>query len=82
MPEVRIPVRVEPLDDERYLAICDAIQGCHAEGDTVEEALEYIEDIARIMIELRHEEGLPLPKELATVDPAAIRVELVGAERA
>jgi predicted RNase H-like HicB family nuclease len=77
-----LPVEVETLEDGRFLAVCPTLQGCHAEGETVEEALEYIEDIARIMIELRHEEGLPLPKELATIDPAKIKVELVSTERA
>lgn len=61
---VVIPVRIEPLEDGWHLAICDAIQGCHAEGETVAEALEAIEDVVRVLLELRLEDGLPLPDEL------------------
>jgi predicted RNase H-like HicB family nuclease len=62
--KVILPIEIELLEEGRFLAICDAIQGCHAEGDTVGEALENIEDIARILLELRKEDGLPAPEGL------------------
>lgn len=54
-------VEVESLEEGGYLAVCRAIQGCHAEGETVAEALENVEDVARTLLELREEDGLPVP---------------------
>ena len=62
-----IPVEVEPLEEGGYLAVCELIQGCHAEGETIAEALENIEDVARVIMELCIEDGLPLPPELAGI---------------
>lgn len=59
-----LPIEIESLEDGRFLAVCDVIQGCHAEGDSVGEALENIEDAARVLLELRQEDGLPLPDGL------------------
>ncbi len=76
--KVVIPVRVESLEDGRYLAICDAIQGCHAEGESLAEALECIEDVARILLELQREEGLPLDPIFEGIESGAvIRAELI-----
>ena len=78
VPNVVIPVHVEPLEEGGYLAICEAIQGCHAEGETVAEALEYIEDVARVLLELQREEGLPLDPIFDGVEPdAVIKARLV-----
>lgn len=73
-----IPVQVEALAEGRFLAICDAIQGCHAEGDTIAEALDIIEDVARILVELQLEKGLPLDPIFDRVrHPAVIKARLV-----
>jgi len=73
-----LPVEVESLEDGRYLAVCDPIQGCHAEGDTVAEALENLEDAARILLELQKEDGVPLPSELEEFKPGTvIKAQLV-----
>jgi predicted RNase H-like HicB family nuclease len=69
---VVIPVRVEPLEAGWFLAICDVIQGCLAEGETVAKALEYIEDVARILFELQREEGLPLDPIFEGVEPGTV----------
>lgn len=77
-----LEVEIEPLEEGGYLAICEAIQGCHAEGETVAEALENVEDIARILLELRQEDGLPIPEGLEPYDPAkAIKAQLVVAAK-
>lgn len=60
----RIPVEIEALEEGGYLAHCPILQGCHAEGRTVAEALENLEDVARQLLELRLEDGLPIPPEL------------------
>jgi predicted RNase H-like HicB family nuclease len=78
MRKLVIPVEVEPLEEGGYLAVCEPIQGCHAEGDTVAEALENLEDVARTLLELRVEDGLPTPDGLETYEPGkTIRAQLV-----
>jgi predicted RNase H-like HicB family nuclease len=72
MSQVVIPVRVEELEEGGFLAICDAIQGCHAEGDSVSEALENLEDVARIILEAQKEDGMPLPSELKEFTPGTV----------
>jgi len=62
MAKLVIPVEIEALEEGGYLAVCDAIQGCHAEGDSVAEALENLEDVARVLLELRREDGLSSPE--------------------
>ena len=74
MREIPNRVRIQPLDHGRYLAICDAIQGCHAEGETVAEALENIEDVARILLELQKEENLPTDRLFDRFQPG-VRLE-------
>lgn len=64
MARYKLPIEIEILDDGRFLAKCLLIQGCHAEGNTIAEAIDNLEDVARQLLELRIEDGLPLPKEL------------------
>jgi predicted RNase H-like HicB family nuclease len=78
MKKYLLRVEVEPLEEGGYLATCPDLQGCHAEGDTISEALDYIEDVARIIIELCLEKGLPLPPEFeAGEEPPIVRAELM-----
>ena len=72
-----LPVEVEALEDGRFLAVCPTLQGCHAEGDTIAEALENVEDVARIIVELALENNLPLPEELQGEPPPKVRAEMV-----
>jgi predicted RNase H-like HicB family nuclease len=73
-----LEVEVEPLEEGGYLVTCPDLQGCHAEGATIAEALENVEDVARIIIELCLEDGLPLPPEVgAAEEPPVIRAELM-----
>lgn len=64
MAKYRLPVEIEALKEGGFLAICPALQGCHAQGRTIAEALENLEDVARQLLELRQEDGLPIPVEL------------------
>jgi predicted RNase H-like HicB family nuclease len=72
MKKYLLKVEVEPLEEGGYLATCPDLQGCHAEGDTIAEALENVEDVARILLELRREDGLDLPEGLEQVEPGAV----------
>lgn len=75
-----LPVAIEPLEDGTgYLATCDAIQGCLAEGETVAEAIANLEDVARILLELRIEDGLGIPAELpeASAGPMNLQAQIL-----
>ena len=68
MKSYRLDVTVEPLEDGRFLALASNLNGCMAEGDTIAEALENLEDGARGIIEYRMKMGWPLPEELASAE--------------
>jgi predicted RNase H-like HicB family nuclease len=71
-------VELEVLDEGGFLASATNLAGAHAEGDTIGEALENLEDVARIVIELCLEEGLPLPEEfLGEAATPLIKAEIV-----
>lgn len=57
----------EPEESEgwMYLAEVPALQGCMAWGDTPEETLQSLLAVARAIIELRKENGEPLPPGVA-----------------
>jgi predicted RNase H-like HicB family nuclease len=78
MAKYILPVEIQALEEGGYLAICPIIQGCHAEGRTIAEALGNVEDVARILLELRMEDNLPLPEGLHEAEPdAALHSELL-----
>jgi predicted RNase H-like HicB family nuclease len=59
----RLPVEIELLEEGGYLASCPAIQGCHAEGRTIGEALDNLQSVAHVIYELCREKGLPFITE-------------------
>jgi predicted RNase H-like HicB family nuclease len=74
----RLQVEVEPLENGRFLATAPKLRGCLAEGETIAEALENVEDVARLLIEMSIKEGLPLPPELLGDDShPVVKAEVV-----
>ncbi|MCR4406761.1 MAG: type II toxin-antitoxin system HicB family antitoxin [Anaerolineae bacterium] len=59
MHTYRLPVQIEKLEEGIYLATCPAIQGCHAEGHTVGEALDNLRSVFQVLYELCQEKNLP-----------------------
>jgi predicted RNase H-like HicB family nuclease len=58
-------VTVEPQEEGGYLAICENIKQCYAEGETYEEAIENLKDVARTCLELdAQREGMSLEEFL------------------
>ena len=57
-------VVVEKDEDGNFLATCPALQGCYAEGETKEEAIEMIRDAIKLNIEDRIEKGETLYEEV------------------
>jgi len=49
-------------DADGYFALCPALQGCYAQGDTYEEALSNIRDTICLHLEDRLENGEEIPQ--------------------
>ncbi|MEO8100596.1 MAG: type II toxin-antitoxin system HicB family antitoxin [Acidobacteriota bacterium] len=58
--ELAIQIRIEELPEGMFLATSDELRGLVAQGRTVAEALDIARDVAKKLIEARHErDGLP-----------------------
>ncbi len=77
MKSYSLNVTVEPLEDGRFLAVSTDLDGCLAEGDSIAEALDNIEDAARVMIEFLTEKGWPVPPELSTSKPPVVEAKVI-----
>lgn len=65
MKSFTLIVTVEPQEEGGYLAICENLKQCYAEGETYEEAVENLKDVARICLELdAQREGVSLKEFL------------------
>lgn len=71
-------VTLEPIDGGRFLATTDDLQGCLAEGDTIEEALEYLVGNAEVILEVAREHRAFLPEELDGDFPVAFKAVVVN----
>jgi len=66
--EIVIPITVDYLEEDRiYQVSCPWLQGCHAWGETLDEAMRAIPGNIRAMIEARRVNNSPLPSELERV---------------
>ncbi len=76
----KLPLDIEELEEGGYLGICPVLPGCHAEGETISEVIENIQEAARLVIEFRLEQGLGLPKGLVESDvPGVLHSEVLVA---
>src|SRR5438045_7599930 len=79
MKAFELLVDIETLEEGGYLAQARNLQGCLAEGRTRAKALEYVLDVARIIIELCIEKGWPLPPELEGISsPPHIKAKVLS----
>jgi predicted RNase H-like HicB family nuclease len=60
---MKFTVILEPEADDGYSVICPAIPGCVSQGDTLDEALANIREAILLCLEVRGEDGLPVPDE-------------------
>ncbi len=76
--EIAIPITVHYLEEDQvYQVSCPWLQGCHAWGETLDEAMRAIPGNIRAMIQARRDNGSPLPAELEQVNlqrPFALRL--------
>lgn len=73
MSTYKYRIVIEQDEDGIYIATCPALQGCHSQGDTVDEAIENIKDAIRLHIEARKAIGEPIPIEVR-VDEVEVNV--------
>lgn len=64
MRNYRFTVIVQQDEEGNYLAICPALQGCYAEGETPEEALTYLREVIQLHVEDRQARHEPIYEEL------------------
>ncbi len=64
--EYEFTVIIERDEDGVYIAFCPALQGCHTEGDTEEEAREMIKDAIGLYVDYLREQGEPIPRDVIT----------------
>jgi predicted RNase H-like HicB family nuclease len=70
LEELVVPITIDYLEeDEIYQVSCPWLQGCHAWGETLDEAIRSIPDNIRAMIDARRTKGAPLPSELENLAP-------------
>jgi predicted RNase H-like HicB family nuclease len=74
MPKFQFTVVVEKDEDGVYISSCPALQGCHSNGETYQEALENLREAIQLHIEARQSVGDPIPIEVA-VERMEINVE-------
>jgi predicted RNase H-like HicB family nuclease len=54
----RLQVEIQPLEEGGYLAVCPQIEGCHAEGATIGEAIDNLQSVTQVIYDLCREKGL------------------------
>lgn len=70
---MKFTVILAPERGGRYSVICAAIPGCVSQGDSPEEALVNIREAILRCLEVRREDGLPLPVETPEIIAREIR---------
>ncbi len=67
--DIVIPITIDYLEEDQvYQVSCPWLQGCHAWGETLDEAMRAIPGNIRTMVEVRRQKGSPLPRELQALD--------------
>ena len=60
-----LPIRIEELEDGRYLGRCDKLPGLNVQADSIQEVLRLAPKIARSLIAAMRAKGVALPRGLA-----------------
>jgi len=47
------PIKIEVCEEGGFLAICPILQGCYAEGKTIEEAVDNLKDVIKFALEYK-----------------------------
>lgn len=69
LDDIVIPITVDYLEEDQVFQVsCPWLQGCHAWGESLDEAMRAIPGNIRAMLEARRQKGSPLPRELEAID--------------
>jgi len=69
LDEPVVPITMDYLEEDGvYKVSCPALQGCHAWGETLDEAMRAIPGNIRAMLEARRVKGSPVPLMFAHAD--------------
>ncbi len=74
--EVAIRVRVEPIEDGRYVATSPDVPGLVAEGRSIVEVAKIAQELARRIFESCVEHGDPVPAALQPMRDSAHAMDL------
>jgi len=69
----KLTVIMEPEEAGGYSVHCPALPGCHSQGDNLREALTNIREAILLVLEVLHEEKLPIPGETPEIVTEEIR---------
>ena len=58
---MKLTVTIDRDEDGVWIVECPSIPGCVSQGDTKDEAIANIREAIELCIEVRAEQGLPLP---------------------
>ena len=73
----RITVILTPQPEGGYTVTCEELPGLVTEGDSVEEALENVEDAFAATLELYEDFGRSLPESIQVSDEEVPRIQTV-----
>jgi predicted RNase H-like HicB family nuclease len=68
--EYELPITLHE-EDGGFVATCPIWEDCYAQADTLEEAITEISSVAASLIELYHEENMPIPLKLKSTTEKA-----------
>jgi len=58
---LKYPVTFEAAPEGGYFVQIEDLPGCYSQGETVEEAMEMIEEARQLWLEVAYEDGLDIP---------------------
>jgi len=74
----RVPLILTPREEGGYTVTSPILPGLVTEGDSLEQALEHVEDALRATLELYEDTGRPVPSGLVQdPDAGAIQFDLL-----
>ena len=81
MAKYQFTVVVERDEDGVYISSCPALQGCHSQGDTYEEAIKNLKDALQVYLEAKLSLGETIPVEVG-IDRVEVNVEIAPGKTA
>jgi predicted RNase H-like HicB family nuclease len=70
---MKFTVILSPEAEGGYSVVCPAIPGCVSQGESLDEALDNVREAILLCLDVRNEDGPPLPAETPEVVAEEIR---------